>query len=271
MKPGVESRPPYSFRGTILILSRRRFSVGLLSALAAFACSSSSGPNEPLPDAELTVLFVGNSLTYTNSLPALVQTIAEAAGHTLAYYDRSQPNFSLEDHFFTGFSGDLQATEPDIVVLQQGPSSLPQNQTYLREWTETLAESIEGAGARPALFMVWPAVTAIESFDAVRESYAAAAEAVNGMFIPAGAAWERVWAARPNADLYSQDGFHPSATGSVVAALTIYRMLFNESVADLPVELVPSTPGLPVIDLGPDLAPVVYQAVEEAVLLFGRP
>ena len=254
-----------------MTLTRRQFSASLLAALASFACSDDSNPIQPLPDAEITVLFAGNSLTYTNGLPALVQTIAEAAGHTFASYDRSQPNFSLEDHFFTGFEGDLAAVQPDIVVMQQGPSSLPQNQTYLKEWTETLSESIESAGARPALFMVWPAVTSLDAFDAVRQSYSDAAEAVDGIFIPAGVAWERVWAARPNTVMYSSDGFHPSAVGSVVAALTVYRMLFDESVADLPVELVPTTPGLPTIDLGPDLAPVVYQAVEEAVLLFGRP
>ena len=65
-------------------------------------------------------------------------------------------------------------------------------------------------------------------------------------------------------------GFHPSPTGSVVAALVIYRMLFGESVLELPSRLTPTSPGLPNIDLGDSLAPTVYQAVEDAVALWGR-
>lgn len=224
-----------------------------------------------LGDVGLRVLFVGNSLTYANQLPAMVQTIAEAAGHDLSQADISSPNFSLEDHYYARAPETIERLAPDIVVLQEGPSSLPANQIYLRDWTVKMNESIRAAGARPALFMVWPErARQATAFPDVRASYSNAAAAVEGVFIPAGEAWRELWSADPESALYGADGFHPSYLGSVVAALTIYRMLFNEPVTDLPTRLSPTSKNLPVIDLGADRATQVYQAVESAVGRWGR-
>ena len=55
--------------------------------------------------------------------------------------------------------------------MQQGPSSLPENQVYLRDWTIRLDSAARVAGARSALYQVWPAAQYASSFDAVRESY----------------------------------------------------------------------------------------------------
>jgi len=220
--------------------------------------------DEPLPEADLRVLFIGNSLTYTNDLPALVQTIVEAAGHTMARGVAASPNVSLEDHWRAGIENTILTAEADVVVMQQGPSSLPQNQAYLRVWTETLAPVIRAAGGEPALYMVWPEVSRIDAFDAVYDSYLGAAGAVSGIFIPAGQAWRHAWRKDPGLVFYGSDGFHPSTLGSVVAALTVFRAIFNEDVSDLPSRMVPTTPGLPTIDLGLN-AEIILQAVEAAI------
>jgi hypothetical protein len=217
-----------------------------------------------LPDADMRVLFIGNSLTYTNNLPAMVQTIAEAAGHTMVFGMEAAPNVSLEDHWRAGVDRTIISTKADVVVLQQGPSSLPQNQEYLRFWTEKLAPTIREAGGVPALYMVWPEATRTEAFGAVYDSYRDAASAVEGLFMPAGQAWMHAWNQNPELQLYGPDGFHPSYLGSAVAALTIYRVLFSEDVTRLPSRLQPTTSGLPVIELGPD-GNLIKQAVEIAI------
>ena len=141
---------------------------------------------------------------------------------------------------------------------------MPENQEYLREWTEIIAPVIRDAGGEPALFMVWPESARTHAFDAVYDSYYGAAEAVNGLFMPAGQAWIHVWDQNPELLLYGPDGFHPSPLGSAVAALTIYRVLFNEDVSDLPSRMVPISPGLPTLDLG-EHADAIFLAVESAV------
>ena len=241
-----------------------------LSLALGLLLACSSGPTDvELADAELRVLFVGNSLTYFNDLPLMVQTVAEATGHTLAVAEVAYPNFSLEDHWNTGVAEAIRSVAADVVVMQQGPSSLPQNQVYLREWTDTLARAIEDTDGRPALFMVWPSLDRIDFMPDVRDSYSKAAEAVGGMFIPAGQSWVAAWERDPTLAFFGADQFHPSPLGSSVAALTIFSVLFDEPVGGLPSQLQPSTAGLPTIQLG-DAAPVILQAVDETVAQWAR-
>jgi len=243
--------------------------LGVSNAALVFALSVSNlgclgnpvDVDPPVGDAELRVLFIGNSLTYTNNLPAMVQSIAEAAGHTLAHGVATMSNASLEDHWYAGIEQTIRETAADVVVLQQGPSSLPQNQEHLRNWTEVLSEVIREAGGVPLLFMVWPEENRQEAFDAVYQSYSDAAEAVGGKFAPAGEVWQIAWEQDPQLPFYGPDGFHPSVIGSQTAALTIYRALFDEPVDGLPSRLLPVTSGLPIVDFT-DIARIVYQAVE---------
>lgn len=237
-----------------------------LAILFATLLGCSQGPVAPhLPDADLRILFIGNSLTYTNDLPALVETIAEVAGHSVETATQASPNFGLGDHWFTGAPELIRDTRPDIVVLQQGPSTLPSSQAYLREWTDSLARVSREVGATPALLMVWPPNDPQYTFDAVRASYRAAAEDVAGVFIPAGMAWLEVWARDSGSQLWGPDGFHPAARGSIVAALTVVRGLFDESITGLPRVMRPTGAGRPNITLTAAEAEIMFAAVDQAV------
>ncbi|HKK93306.1 MAG TPA: hypothetical protein VJ925_07710 [Longimicrobiales bacterium] len=229
-----------------------------------------SGPDriDPLPDADLRILFVGNSLTFTNDLPALFATVVEASGRSIAYATVALPDFSLEDHWNTRIADVISGLQADIVVLQQGPSSLPQNRTHLRSWTETLTGPIRAAGGDPALYMVWPESTRLEAFDAVLESYRAAAVAVGGTFIPGGETWRAIWDRDSSVALYGPDGFHPSRIGSIAVALTMYATLTETTASGLPARLVPTSSDLPLIDLPAPTARTLYAAVDETVARF---
>lgn len=208
----------------------------LLMVVSLPGCSSDPVGVDLLPfgDAEVTALFIGNSLTATNDLPAMVATAAEAAGHTFEYRTLLRPNYSLADHWRDGADQVVRDLRADIVVLQQGPSSVGDNPDHLRSWTETFAPGIAATGGRPALLMVWPERSRPEAFDAVRDAYAGAAVAVDGVFIPAGEAWRAVWERDATIGLYGPDGFHPSLAGSFVAALAVFEVLFEEDARSLP-------------------------------------
>lgn len=172
----------------------------------------------------------------------------------------AKPNYSLEDHWNSGIAAVIQQRRADVVILQQGPSSLPENQIYLRTWTERLAVPIREAGGLPALLMVWPPSDRIDAFDAVRDAYRNAAEAVDGLFLPAGEAWRAAWRLDPQLGLYGPDGFHPGLLGSFTAALTTYAVVFGERVSDLPLEGVEVARGL-----DPAAVAIVLEAVDETV------
>ena len=188
------------------------------------------------PDDSLRVLFVGNSLTYVNDLPEVVRAMARAdSDRPLVVRTVAFPNFSLEDHWRDGSAtAELAGGRWDYVVMQQGPSSLPENQEHLRTWSENFADEARKSGTEPALFTVWPASEHSSSFRAVLESYSAAASAVDGLLLPAGEAWLIAWEEDPSLELYGSDGFHPSELGTYLSALVIYGGLFDKSVRNVP-------------------------------------
>ena len=82
------------------------------------------------------VLFVGNSLTTTNDLPAMVESLSVGGGgprldcHAVAF-----PGYSLEDHWNRGDAARaIGAGGWAAVVLQQGPSALPESRALLVEY-----------------------------------------------------------------------------------------------------------------------------------------
>jgi hypothetical protein len=175
----------------------------------------------------LRVLFIGNSLTYANELPAMVREIARAAGGVrIDVFDVAKPDFGLVEHWQDGAASKAIARGRwDLVVLQQGPSSQPDSRVILRDYVKRFDEQIRKVGARTALYSVWPSRVRSRDFDGVSESYALAAKDVGALLMPAGEAWRAAWRRDPALPLYDRDGFHPSQLGSCLAALVVYKAI----------------------------------------------
>ncbi|MBX7222413.1 MAG: SGNH/GDSL hydrolase family protein [Blastocatellia bacterium] len=184
----------------------------------------------------LRVLFVGNSLTYSNHLPAILEAMAREAGERpVVYRDISFPDFSLEDHWNQGDARKSIARDGwDVVIMQQGPSALPESRDLLIEYVKRFAGEIRRSGAKPGLYMVWPAKARSFDFDRVSESYRLAAQEVNGLLFPAGDAWRIAWRRDPTLPLYSGDNFHPSEAGSYLAAAVMFEQLLGRPAKGLP-------------------------------------
>ena len=178
------------------------------------------------------VLFVGNSLTSVNDVPGLVAGIARADGRAVHCEVVAINNFSLEDHWQQGDAmRRIAAGGWTTVVLQQGPSALPDSRVLLVQYTRQFDAAIRRQGGRTALYMVWPFASRRFDFDGVSASYRAAAESVGGVILPVGAAWQAVWRRDPAFALYGPDGFHPTPAASYLAALVIYEGLANRTLA----------------------------------------
>jgi hypothetical protein len=194
-----------------------------LVLLALFAAASALATQNKT----LRVLFIGNSLTYANELPAMVREIARAAGGVrLDVLDVAKPDFGLVEHWQDGEASKAIARGRwDLVVLQQGPSSQPDSRVILREYVKRFDEQIRQVGARTALYSVWPSRARSRDFDGVSESYTVAAKDVGALLMPAGEAWRAAWRRDPALPLYDRDGFHPSQLGSCLAALVVYKAI----------------------------------------------
>jgi hypothetical protein len=176
--------------------------------------------------AALSILFVGNSLTATNDLPGMIEAMGKAAGVEVRCATVAKPNFSLEDHWDDGEARRAIARGGwSYVVLQQGPSALPESRVLLNEYARRFDREIRRAKARPALLMVWPSYVRRGDFDGVSQSYAGAATLIGGELFAVGDAWRAAWRRDPSLALYGADGFHPSPLGSALAALVILNQL----------------------------------------------
>jgi hypothetical protein len=183
------------------------------------------------------VLFVGNSLTYFNDLPGTLAALARAAGDSIAVASVTRPGYALIDHLVaptaSGALDSIRAARWDHVVLQQGPTSREIDRDSLVLVTRQLAPAIRAAGARPALYMVWPTVRDSANFDRIHESFRRAACAVDGELWPAGDAWRAVRRADPSVPLYGADRFHPDPLGTYLAALVMYERVTGRDARQL--------------------------------------
>ncbi len=183
--------------------------------------------------ATLRVLFLGNSLTDGNDVPGIVQALAALHDVTLVADSSAPGGFALEDHWNTGHATMVRDGRYDLVVLQQGPSTLPESQANLRQWTQTWTTYAHSQATEAALFMVWPFVNQTDGFELVSLSYRNAATAAGIEVFPAGEAWSEALASRPRPALYSDD-LHATPEGSLLAAMVIGRRLFALDPARVP-------------------------------------
>jgi len=196
------------------------------------------------------VLFVGNSYTYVNDLPNLVNQIALSFGDTLIH-DSSTPGGAN----FNGHSTNAQTLNKinqqqwDYVVLQaqsQEPSFSPSqvaSQTY--PYAEQLADMIENnfSCTEPLFFMTWgrkygdqqncqnypPICTYQGMQQRLRESYLEMAFTDSATCAPVGMAWKKSIENDSTLNLYTADNSHPSIYGSYLAACTFYATIFKKS------------------------------------------
>jgi len=241
-------------------------------AAASLTCGSGGGVTGPPAGEGPAMLFVGNSLTFFNDMPDIVAAISLGAGDDppVRVAMVALPDFSLEDHWNRGDALDaIDEGGWDVVVLQQGPSTLPASRAHLLEWSGRFAERIRAVGARPALLSVWPTDGSQAGYDATLASYGAAAEAVDGILIPAGEAWRAARARDPALTLTVADGFHPSLLGSVLAAYSSWAAITGRSPIGLPAAI--ESPEVERISMSAELAALVQQAVAEAQAQHGRP
>jgi hypothetical protein len=221
----------------------RSLLVIVLAAMGLAACEGIFSPQPGVPRliGNRRVLFIGNSHTYTNDLPGMVQALARAAGDTaLRTAEVSVPNFALEDHMYLGdATAALRGSSWEWVVLQQGTSALPESQVHLEFWTREFRPMIAEAGATPVLYQIWPTSSRRFDADAALTSYWNAAAAVSGLLAPAGDAFTAALAANPAIGVYSSDGLHASPRGTYIAALTIVARILEINPESLP----PRIPG----------------------------
>lgn len=255
------------------MMVRAAHAAAAMLTVATAACAQSVEPGTPLLPRGARVLLVGNSLTAGNRLVDMVAALASAAPLAWRVGSVTIGGASLADHLTDGTAPQrLQDERWNVVVLQQGPSTLPASRADLRASAAAFHRIAATAGAQVALYMVWPDSTWSASrfgadFDRIRDGYALAAGDVDGWFVPAGEAWRMVLASHPDVALYGPDEFHPTPEGTYLAALTIVARLSGRDPVGLPATL--TRDGSVLISVPPARARILQEAARAAVAAWG--
>jgi hypothetical protein len=255
--------------------SARRSGCVRCAALVAFlevGFGCATNPSEPIspPTADVAVLFVGNSLTYTNDLPGHLRVLLGEHGDvgTVEVASVAYPNFGLEDHWNQMAARTLIAAGGwDYVVVQQGPSAT-EGRPSLIEFSRRFSAEVQAAGGRLAVYMVWPSAARSFDFDGVSEAHRTAAGEAGALLFPVGEAWRAAWTRDADLPLYGADGFHPGRLGTYLAALVMYEQITGRPASALPDGLVGpgGTEALP-----EGVTRILHEAASEANAAFALP
>ncbi len=225
-------------------------------------------PFEPLPSEGLNILFIGNSLTYSNDLPGMLERMLNLVDFKIGHFEsRTLPNFGLPDHWANPDTrAQMRRQGWHLAVLQQGPSAT-EGRPYLLDFTPMFANELALVDCKTALYMVWPARQRFFDFAGVSDSYQTAARLINGSLFPAGEAWLEAWTYDASIQLYSEDNFHPSVYGTYLAALTMFEQITELPLDSLP-DYIPASNGD--VPLSPELAEILRLAASEANRKFAQ-
>lgn len=200
------------------------------------------------------VLFVGNSYTYVNDLPAMLAAMARGSTTDALSTDAVVVGgATLQMHWdTTGARDRLRLGASDVVLQGQSVEPLFQRAVFAR-YADEFAALAQSVAARPVWFATWArradSDVYAEPFSggspdamtaALEREYAAAAMRNGGALARVGEAWRRSLAARPTLALHSDDGSHPTVAGTYLAACVMYAAIFGHPVredAAAPMEL----------------------------------
>lgn len=195
------------------------------------------------------VLFLGNSYTAYNSLPQLVNNVANSVGDTVIFDSNTPGGHRFLNHAVNATTLSKIASQNwDFVSLQaqsQEPSwSDAQVASEVFPYAEILVDSIKSNNecTMPLFFMTWgrengdsfncaswPPVCTYEGMDSIlAQNYQIMANDNNGIVSPVGAVWKYIRENWPTIDLYAADGSHPSPAGSFAAACCFYTVIFEK-------------------------------------------
>lgn len=196
--------------------------------------------------AQTSVLFIGNSYTYVNDLPAVFGTLSENLNKTVVTSSKANGGFTFENQWNDPATyTSIHQQDWDLVVLQaqsQEPS-FPYDQVTSNTlpFAIALSDSVYASNAcsNVMYYMTWgrktgdPQWDSINTFDKMNErlynAYMQFAEATSAMVSPAAVAWKNVRDNHPEIELYQSDGSHPSMAGTYLVACTFYASIFRES------------------------------------------
>jgi hypothetical protein len=219
----------------------RNLLTAFLFALLAACGGGGGGSGSDLPPqpaqglADITLLFMGNSHTAVNDLPAMVAAMVRAARPGRTVFAQEAPGWMfLEERAVDAASLELlQARRWTFVVLQAQKYSTSGLFSYPIDGAVDLARKARAAGAVPILFPEWPRRD-VDETQRIYDLHVSIAQRQAACVAPIGQAWDLALARHPTLVLHDADGNHSAPAGAFLAALVIATTMTGAPPDSLP-------------------------------------
>lgn len=188
------------------------------------------------------VLFIGNSYTFVNDLPATLTALTESGGHQIETGMAAEGGWTLTNHANSSDTiNKITSSQWDFVVLQEQseiPSMTQFRTDQMYPAARELVRKIELAGANPIFFITWAhrdgwpenGLSTYESMQSqINYGYMHISRELGTRTAPVGFAWAKTRIQNPEINLWQNDGSHPSMEGTYLAACVFYAVIFDQS------------------------------------------
>ena len=192
----------------------------------------------------MKILFIGNSYTYFNDMPKILERICREndidlatdsvvkGGYTLAHF------LSLDNEYGVRAHALLSSEKYDYVVLQEQSVRPAEHPETFYNSVRELAALIRENGAKLVLYETWARADGSETLDALgwshdtmreklKKAYENAAKENNAILVYAGERFDEAYKA--GEPVYDPDKSHPSPTGTKIVAEEFFRTLMNKT------------------------------------------
>ena len=205
------------------------------------------------------IFFIGNSFTYYNNLPFMVQLLATEAGirtncdsqtrggaylHEFAEHQQGEHAIKhCEGNMLrSAYANQFRPLGWNTVVLQDQSCNPACDREDFFKSVETLLQDVFTHGEELFFYQTWAyhpdsqrytdkehgvEVDYETLYCQLREAYAEAADRFHGTLIPVGDGFYRVFRDYPEINLYHEDKTHPSPMGTYLAACICMAKLFD--------------------------------------------
>lgn len=191
----------------------------------------------------MKLLFVGNSYTYYNDLPALLERLICENGGEVQVASVTKGGWKLhryldlQDENAQKLGRAMENAPYDVVILQEQSLNPLLNYDQFADGVKRVAERV--GAKRTVLYQTWGRKeghaaleehgwTRKEMTEGLADAYQKAAAAIGAEVSPVGTRFWEIGQGMPTLDLYDADRTHPSYAGSCLAAVTLYESLFGK-------------------------------------------
>jgi hypothetical protein len=197
----------------------------------------------------LNVLFIGNSLTYVNDIPRIVEGMRVAKGFAVNCTGITNGGYTLEDHLdfnISKIANELFSRHYSYIIIQeQSYNSFINYQSFL-DSVKSFKEIAFLFEAELLLYQTWtyrdgaPLLdqlfkTRDEMHLEIVSAYQNAADFTNTRIIRVGEIFYQFMKDNPEISLYMDD-IHANLAGSYLSSCVHYISIFNDSVVNNPYE-----------------------------------